>query len=106
MCNKAMRWLWPRVAASFFARQLVSIRRRSLVAITLSVTVSGLASPYRHIFLDLARRTPVCDPPRDVPVDFNGNEFRRRSPVQIDPTGALYEGTPGHRTPRLGAPKG
>ena len=81
-----------------------------IVAITLGgVTVSGLAAPHSaHSprYVRVARRVAI--PPRDVPVDFNGNEVRQAiARYKVDPTGALYEEhSPDTEVPRLGSPKG
>jgi len=90
----------------------VSIRGRTLiVAITLGgVTVSGLAASPTGSFSSIPRAShdEFAFPPRDVPVDFNGNEVRQAiARYKIDPTGALYEEhSPDTELPRLGAPKG
>jgi hypothetical protein len=90
----------------------VSIRGRTLiVAITLGgVSVSGLAAPHSGSFSSIlhASHDEFAIPPRDVPIDFNGNEVRQAiARYKIDPTGALYEEHfPDTELPRLGAPKG
>ena len=47
-------------------------------------------------------------PPRDAPVDFNGNEVRPAvAQYKVDPAGTLYEEhSPDTEVPRLGSPKG
>jgi hypothetical protein len=89
----------------------LSIRSRTLiVAITLGgVTVSGLAAdsgPFSSILR--ASHDEFAIPPRDVPVDFNGNEvWQAIARYKVDPTGALYEEhSPDTELPRLGSPKG
>ena len=89
----------------------LSIRSRTLiVALTLGgVTVSGLAAhsgPFSSILR--ASHDEFAIPPRDVPVDFNGNEVRQAiARYKVDPTGALYEEhSPDTELPRLGSPKG
>jgi hypothetical protein len=96
----------------FRERHLVSIRSRTLVAaLTLGgVTVSGLAAAHSATFSSILRAThdEIAIPPRDVPVDFNGNEVGQAiARYRIDPTGARYEEhSPDTELPRLGAPKG
>ena len=90
----------------------LGIRGRTLiVAITLGgVTVSGLAAPHSGPFSSIRRAShdEFAIPPRDVPVDFNGNEVRQAiARYKVDPTGALYEEhSPDTELPRLGSPKG
>jgi hypothetical protein len=96
----------------FSERHLVSIRGRTLiVAITLGgVTISGLAAPHRKPFSSIRRAShdEFAIPPRDVPVDFNGNEvWQAIARYRVDPTGALHEEhSPETELPRLGSPKG
>ena len=100
------------VAACFRERHLVSIRSRTLVvAITLAgVTVSGLAAPRSATFSSIRRASDseVAGSPREVPVDFSGNEVKPAiARYKVDPTGALYEEhSPDTELPRLGSPKG
>ena len=74
------------------------------------VTISGLAAPRSATFSSILRapHEEIATPPRDVPVDFNGNEVRQAiSRYKVDPTGALYEEHfPDTELPRLGSPKG
>lgn len=114
MCNtEAMpRDRGTRVAARIRVTHLVGIRRRTLVvAIALgAVTVCGFAAPRSATFSSIrgTAHGEVATTPRDVPVDFNGNEVKQAiARYTVDPTGALYEEhSPDTELPRLGSPKG
>ena len=90
----------------------MSIRPRTLVvAIALgAVTVSGFAAPHPATFSSISGTShdEIVTPPRDVPVDLNGNEVKQAiARYKVDPTGALYEEhSPDTELPRLGSPKG
>jgi hypothetical protein len=90
----------------------VSIRARTfLIAGSIAVvTVCGMAAPQSGAFSLIPHTSDnqIVLPPRDHPVDFNGNEVRQAvARYKIDLTGALYEEhSPDTEVPRLRPPKG
>jgi hypothetical protein len=100
-----------RVAAAFQGH-LVSIRGRLLVfgVIVVGIIGTGHSAPRSSVFHSElpASDDGATNSPRDVSVDFNGNEVRRAvARYNVDPLGALYEEhSPETEVPRLGSPKG
>ena len=90
----------------------MSIRVRVLIVATAvaGATVCGITASQTEPFSSILRASAseTLTPPRDHPVDFNGNEVRQAiARYKVDPTGALYEEhSPDTEVPRLGPPKG